>query len=39
MSNVIYHDFTPKPKDENLIELILDSGDVLLFSLQNQTES
>jgi hypothetical protein len=38
VSNVIYHDFTPKPKDENLVEIILDSGDVFSFTPESNWE-
>jgi|SRR6056300_1195096 hypothetical protein len=36
MSNVIYHDFTPKPKEDNVIELQLESGRTFVFTPEDE---
>jgi len=40
MSNIIYHDFTPKPKEEcQVIELELDSGQTFVFTPESDYDN
>ena len=40
MSNIIYHDFTPKPKEEcQVIELELDSGQTFVFTPESEYDN
>ena len=39
MSNIIYHDFTPKPRENNIVELQLDSGQTFVFTPESEYDN